>query len=179
MSDGSTQYTPSPSSRTVTLGANAAASAQVAYNSGSAGGFNLRVDGLYLVQSIQTYGRNVPLVKDRDALLRVFVTANEVNIAVPAVRVRLYHAGTLASTTVINSPAGTTPQTVNEGNLGASWNLVIPQADVQPNLAILVDVDPDNTVVEGNEGDNVFPASACRSRSMCAPPPRSRSVSSR
>lgn len=159
VSDGSTQYTPSPSSRTVTLGANAAASAQVAYNSGSAGGFNLRVDGLYLVQSIQTYGRNVPLVKDRDALLRVFVTANEVNIAAPAVRVRLYHAGTLASTTVINSPAGTTPQTVNEGNLGASWNLVIPQADVQPNLAILVDVDPDNTVVEGNEGDNVFPAS--------------------
>jgi hypothetical protein len=158
VSDGSTQYTPSPSSRSVTMGANAAESAQVAYNSGSAGGFNLRVDVLYLVQSVQTYSRSVPLVKDRDALLRVFVTANEVNLAAPAVRVRLYHGGTLASTTEIASPAGSTSQTVDEGTLGASWNLVIPQTDVQPDLAVLVDVDPDNTVVEGNEGDNLFPA---------------------
>jgi hypothetical protein len=157
VSDGSTQYTPSPSSRSVTIGADAAETAQVAYNSGSAGGFNLRVDGLYLVQSVQTYSRSVPLVKDRDALLRVFVTANQVNLAAPAVRVRLYHAGTLSSTSVITAPAAGTPQGVSEDNLGASWNLVIPRAAVQPNLAVLVDVDPDETVVEANEGDNLFP----------------------
>ena len=157
VSDGSAQYTPSPSSRRVAIGADAAEAAQVAYGSGSAGGFNLRVDGLYLVQSVQTYSRIVPLVKDRDALLRVFVTANQVNLAAPALRVRLYHAGTLSSTSVVTAPGASTPQTVSEGNLGASWNLVIPKADVQPDLAVLVDVDPDNTVVEGNEGDNVFP----------------------
>ncbi|MFL5515943.1 MAG: CARDB domain-containing protein [Gemmatimonadales bacterium] len=158
VSDGATQYTPSPSSRTITIGANTAGSAQVAYSSGSAGGFNLRVDGLYLVQSVQTYGRSVPLVKGRDALLRVFVTANGVNVAAPAVRVRLYHAGTLVSTSSIAAPGFSTPQTANEGDLAASWNLVISKADVQPDLAVLVDVDPDNTVVEGNEADNVFPA---------------------
>lgn len=156
VSDGSTQYTPSPSSRRVNVGV-AAEHAQVAYSSGAAGGFNLRIDGLYLVQSVQTYSRSVPLVKDRDALLRVFVTANQVNVATPAVRVRVYHAGTLVSTSVIAAPASSTPQTVSEANLGASWNLVIPGDEVQPDLAVLVDVDPDNTVAEGNEGDNAFP----------------------
>ncbi len=160
VSDGSTQYTPSPSSRRVAIGANGAEAAQVEYSTGSAGGFNLRVDGLYLVQSVQTYSRSIPLVKDRDALLRVFVTANQVNVAAPAVRVRVYHAGMLVSTSVIASPAASTPQSVSEANLGASWNLVIPKDEVQPDLAVLVDVDPDNTIVEGNEGDNVFPANA-------------------
>ena len=158
VSDGSTQYTPSPSSRRVTISANGAESAQVEYSTGAAGGFNLRVDGLYLVQSVQTYSRSIPLVKDRDALLRVFVTANQVNVAAPAVRVRVYHAGTLVSTSVIAAPSASTPQSVSEANLDASWNLVIPKDEVQPDLSVLVEVDPDNTVVEGNEGDNVFPA---------------------
>ena len=33
------------------------------------------------------------------------------------------------------------------------------RALIQPNLSILAEVDPDNTVVESNEGDNKFPAS--------------------
>ena len=48
---------------------------------------------MYLVQSVQTYDRTVPLVRDRDALLRVFVTANQVNTALPDVDVTLYANG--------------------------------------------------------------------------------------
>jgi hypothetical protein len=157
VSDGTNQYTPSPSSQSVSVADNATASATVAYSSGATGGLNLRVDGLYLVQSVQTYGRTVPLVRDRDALLRVFVTANQVNAVAPGVRVRLYSNGTLVSTSTISAPGPVTPQTANEGDLGSSWNLVIQRSLIQPNLSILVDVDPGNTVAEGNEADNSFP----------------------
>jgi len=157
VSDGANQYSPSPSSQSVTVETDATTSATVAYSSGSSGGFNLRVDGLYLVQSVQTYGRAVPLVRDRDALLRVFVTANQVNAAAPDVRVRLYLDGNLVSTNTIPAPVPLTPQTPNEAELGSSWNLVIYRTLIQPNLSILVDVDPGNTVAEGNEADNSFP----------------------
>lgn len=157
VSDGTNQYTPSPSSQSVTVEADATSGATVAYSSGSSGGFNLRVEGLYLVQSVQTYGRAVPLVRDRDALLRVFVTANQVNAAAPDLRVRLYLNGSLVSTNTIPAPGSVTPQTANEADLGSSWNLVIYRTLIQPNLSILVDVDPGNTVTEGNEADNSFP----------------------
>jgi hypothetical protein len=71
VTDGLQQYAPAPSSQTATVGASGTASATVNYSSGGAAGFNLRVDGLYLVQSVQTYAREVPLVRDRDALLRI------------------------------------------------------------------------------------------------------------
>ena len=157
ISDGTNQYTPSPSSQSVSVEADATSSATVAYSSGSSGGFNLRLDGLYLVQSVQTYGRTVPLVRDRDALLRVFVTANQANAVAPQVRVRLYSNGTLVSTNTIAAPGLATPQSPSEGDLGSSWNLVIYRSLIQPNLSILVDVDPGNTVAEGNEADNSFP----------------------
>jgi hypothetical protein len=160
VSDGTDQYSPNPSSQTVVIQPNGAADAHVAYGTGASGGFNLRVDGLYLVQSVQTYNRTVPLVKDREALLRVFVTANQVNVASPSVRVRLYSNGVPVSTSLVAAPGASTPQTVDQGSLTSSWNLVIPKELVQPNLAVLVDVDPDNTVAEANEADNNFPGNA-------------------
>jgi len=160
VSDGAQQYSPDPSSQTIVVQAGAAAAAQVAYATGSSGGFNLRVDGLYLVQSVQTYNRTVPLVRDREALLRVFVTANQVNLAAPSVRVRLFNNGVPISSSLVPAPGTSTPQTVDQGSLSASWNLVIPKEMVQPNLAVLVDVDPANAVAEDDESDNTFPANA-------------------
>jgi hypothetical protein len=117
------------------------------------------VDGVYLVQSVQTYARGVPLVKDRDALLRVFVTANQVNAAAPLVRVTFYHSGLPVSVDTIPAPGLTTPLGPDESSLGSTWNLDVDRTLVQPNLAIVVEVDPGNAIAEGNEADNVFPAS--------------------
>ena len=158
VSDGTEQYSPAPSSQTAPVGAGTA-SATVTYSTGGVAGFNLRVDGLYLVQSVQTYAGGVPLVDGRDALLRIFVTANQVNATAPDVRVSLYSIGSLASTVTIPSPSLTTPLGVNEGAINNSWNLVVGKTLVQPNLSVLVEVDPDNAFPEGNEDDNVFPAS--------------------
>jgi hypothetical protein len=41
--------------------------------------------------------------------------------------------------------------------LGASWNVPVSGALIQPGLTILAEVDPSNAVAEANEGDNLFP----------------------
>jgi hypothetical protein len=157
VSDGSEQYSPAPSSQTVSVGASGTAMATVNYSTGGSAGFNLRIDGLYLVQSVQTYTRGVPLVRDRDALLRVFVSANQLNTATPDVRVSFYSNGTLTSTATIPAPGLTTPLGADEGSLANSWNLVVSKTLIQPNLSLVVEVDPENAFSEGNEADNGFP----------------------
>jgi hypothetical protein len=157
VSDGNDQYSPVPSSQTASVGASGTAMATVNYSTGGSAGFNLRIDGLYLVQSVQTFTRGVPLVRDRDALLRVFVSANQLNTATPDVRVSFYSNGALVSTATIPAPGLTTPLGANEGSLGSSWNLVVSRTLIQPNLSIVVEVDPENAFSEGNEADNIFP----------------------
>lgn len=157
VSDGSDQYTPSPSSSTVSV--TGAASATVTYSTGSTAGFNLRVDGVYLVQSVQTYDRSVPLVRDRDALLRVFVTANQVNAAAPDVDVTLYSSGVAIAELTIPAPGLTTPLAPDEATLNSSWNVILDRSLIQSDLSIAATVDPANLVAEGDESDNTFPAS--------------------
>jgi hypothetical protein len=158
VADGSTQYVGTPATQNATVSTGGTASASVAYSESTSSGTNLRIDGLYLTQSVQTYDRAVPLIADRDAFLRVFVTSSEANVPSPNVRVRLYNGGVLASDQTLTR-VGTTPLAAQEGTLGSSWNVAVPKALVTPNLSILVDVDPDNLVAETNETDNTFPAS--------------------
>ncbi|MGH7580822.1 MAG: CARDB domain-containing protein [Gemmatimonadales bacterium] len=158
VSDGSDEYSPAPASQTVTVGASGTPMATVNYSTGGAAGFNLRVDGLYLVQSVQTYARGVPLVRGKDGFLRVFVSANQVNVASPSVRVSFYSNGLLVATETIAAPGLSTPLGPDESSLGNSWNLDVDRTLIEPNLSLVVEVDPDNLIAEGNEADNIFPA---------------------
>jgi len=124
-----------------------------------AGTVNLHIDRLYLVQSTQAYGGSVPLVSGRDALLRVFVRADQANAVAPEVRVSTYISGVLQSTRTIAAPGASVSTALSEGSLTSSWNVIIPAAEVQPGAQILADVDPTNAIAEGNEGDNIYPAS--------------------
>jgi hypothetical protein len=153
-----TQYDPSPGSQNVNVTNAAAASASVGYTAASSAGLNLRIDGMYLTQSVQTYAGAVPLVKDRDGFLRVFVTATQSNLAAPSVRVRLAISGVLTKDTLLGANGLSVPLSPNEGSLSASWNMPVPGALIQPNLTILAEVDPANTVAETNESDNLFPS---------------------
>jgi hypothetical protein len=160
VSAGCGVYDPTPTSQTASVTDGAGASANVSYASSStAGGLNLCIQGMYLTQSVQTFGGGVPLVKDKNGFLRIFVVANQINTAAPAVRVRFYSGGTLVQTSTINAPGVTTPQSPNEGSVNSSWNLSVPGSLIQPNLSILADVDPSNAIAEANEADNSFPAS--------------------
>ena len=122
-------------------------------------GLNLRPALVYAVQSVQTQARSVPLIAGRAAMLRVFVTASEATTASPEVRVRLFNGLTQISSTVITATTAGVPTAIDEGNLERSWNLMIPAAQMQPGLALIVEVDPQNTIAESSERDNAFPAS--------------------
>jgi len=159
VSPGGAGYNPSPATQTVNLTPAGGSSANVSYTAASTAGFDLRIDGMYLTQSVQTYAGDVPLLKDRDGYLRVFVTANQSNAAVPQVRVRLYENGQLATTLTIVPPGLSVPLWPDEGSVNASWNVPVPGSLIQPGLSILADVDPDNLVPEGDETNNAFPSS--------------------
>lgn len=159
ISSSGTAYNPTPGSQLVNVPPGGATTAAVGYTAGGAAGFNLRIDGMYLTQSVQTYGGTVPLVKDRDAYLRIFVTASEQNVAAPPVRVRFFVAGVPVSTIILPPPGLSVPLSPDEGTLASSWNTTVSKTLIQPGLSILADVDPDNIVTESDETDNQFPAS--------------------
>ena len=122
-------------------------------------GLNLSIAAVHLNQAIQTLDGSVPLVAGRDALLRVFVLANESNTARPRVRVRLYRDGTPIGTHVIGSEQASVPTALSASPRTATWNLRLPGASVAPGLSVLAEVDPDDEVREAIEQDNTFPYS--------------------
>ncbi|MBT8395509.1 MAG: hypothetical protein HKO65_14200 [Gemmatimonadetes bacterium] len=123
------------------------------------GGPNLTIGNLYLTQSTQTLVGDVPLVANRDGYLRVFALASESNTFQPTVRVQFFHGGSPVHTETLLAPGTAVPTSVDESTLAASWNVPVPGALIQPGLSILADVDPSNSVAEGDEGDNYFPVS--------------------
>ncbi|WP_419166099.1 leucine-rich repeat domain-containing protein [Candidatus Palauibacter sp.] len=109
------------------------------------------VPAAYLVQAVQSREFPVPVVADRPALLRVFLTAPDgESVDFPPVRARLYLGGDEVHAVDIPSPGGTVPAEVDEGTVGASANVEIPAGIVQPGLELVVEVDPDETLGAGS-----------------------------
>jgi hypothetical protein len=167
---GATTYKPSTSRPSVQVVAGATTTVTVSYTAVANVTLNLRIDGLYLTQSTQTYSSSVPLVADRPAYLRVFVIANQTNTAKPGVRVQLSGPGGLAQTYTIAAPGETTPTQVQEGTLNSSWNLPIPASLIKPGLSIVAEVDPNGVIGESNEGDNRFPATGTKALTVQSVP---------
>ena len=105
---------------------------------------------VYLTQAVQSRSIPVPLVADRSAWLRVFVTASDTTSElVPPVRATFYLNG--AETHVAEIPVGTgvIPTTVNEARLTASANAEIPGEVIRPGLELVVEIDPERTLDAG------------------------------
>ncbi|HEX6616700.1 MAG TPA: hypothetical protein VF046_10380 [Gemmatimonadales bacterium] len=151
-------YAPDPADQTVSLAEGESGGATVTYGPAAAGSLDLRIDRLYITQSVQTYAGTVPLVSGRDGYLRVFVVANGTNTAKPDVRVRFFEGGVQVSELSLTAPSQSVPLTASEGRLGSSWNVPIPGALIRQNLSIQATVDPANTVPEVDESDNDYPA---------------------
>jgi hypothetical protein len=159
---GGITYTPGPEQQTATVVAGTTVEVAVTYVGGQGPSLNLRIAGVSIIQSVQTFENEVPLVAGRDALLRVFALANESNAVTPAVRVRLFEGGVLQETVTIPAPADTVPTDRSDGDLSTTWNLTIPGSRIQPGLAVAADVDPTGAIVEADETDNTFPAGSPR-----------------
>lgn len=156
---GGTPHTASPASQTVSVVLHDTATANVVYSPPPADGtpVNLRVADLYLTQSTQTLNDSIPLVKDRDGYLRVFVVADRTNITAAAVRVRFFD-GLVPVDSVTVAAGPSVPTAVDESSLSYSWNVPVPGSLIQPNLSIQADVDPAGLVIEPDETDNFYPA---------------------
>jgi hypothetical protein len=134
----------------------------VTYTGGAATSLNLGIAGVQLIQSTQRADNSIPMVANRDALLRVFVTANSANAVAPAVRVRVFSGLTQVDSLDVSAPGTGVPQTVDTANLSASWNVLIPAARVLSGLAYQVEVDPGDAVAETDETDNRWPGTSTR-----------------
>jgi len=167
---GGTPYTASPASQSVTINTSTATVGTVTYGPPPSGLLNLRVDGMYLTQSTQTYAGAVPLIENRNGFLRVFVTANSINAAQPTVRIRFYRDFVLQSEATVSAAALSVPTAPDESSLSYSWNLPVPGALIRPGLGITAEVDVANAVAESDEMDNAFPAAAPRAMTVRAVP---------
>ena len=104
----------------------------------------------YLTQAVQSRRAAVPLVAGRDALLRVFVTAERsTGAGLPPVRARFHLGGAQAHEVVIPAQSGAMPTEVEEGNLLRSSNAAIPGEIVHPGLEMVIEIDPDGTLDPG------------------------------
>jgi len=158
-SSSGTVYTASPGSQQITITAGATATATFVYSTGNngGGGFNLQVENAYVTQATQRPDGTVSLVANRDALLRVFVTASTANTFRPDVRVRIYDGASLLQTVTIPAPESGVRTSSSEGTLSSTWNTLISAANVRPNMRIVADVDPASAVTETDRTDNVWP----------------------
>jgi hypothetical protein len=126
----------------------------------SASTLDLTVPVVYITQATQTQAFDVPLVADRNGLLRAFVVANQANSATPSVRVRIYNAAdALVQTYTIPAPGASVGTSITEGTLASSWNQLVPGSLLQPGYSVLVDVDPTDAVSESNNANNHWPVS--------------------
>ena len=106
---------------------------------------------VYLTQAVQSLEFPVPLVADRSALLRVFLTAPDgESVPFPPVRARFYLGAAEVHRVDIPGAPGTVPSRVEEGRLETSADVAIPAEVLQPGLELVVQVDPDETLGLGN-----------------------------
>ena len=101
----------------------------------------------HLTQAVQSLDFPVSLVAGEDALLRVFVTAdNAADASIPPMRATFFADGGEAY--VVDVPGQTTPipAETDEGNLEASANVTIPGSVLVPGVEMVVEVDPDGTL---------------------------------
>ncbi len=157
VSSGGTTYVPNPTSVPIVITAGGTSTATLSYSSGNTGVFNMAVENVYLTQATQRPDGGVTLVANRDALLRVFVTASQANTQRPDVRVRIYDGATLLQTVVLTAPEASIRTTSSEGVLASTWNTIVPAANVRATLKVLVELDPNQAITETDRTDNVWP----------------------
>ncbi len=111
--------------------------------------FELHPPGVhaYLTQAVQSHDFSVPLVAGEDALLRVFVMADDdVTASMPPVHATFYRGGQEVHSVRIDGSSQQVPGTMAEGDLDATANAVVPGSVLVPGTEMVVEADPDGTL---------------------------------
>lgn len=128
---------------------------------------------VYLTQSVQTRSRRVRLVANRDALLRVFVTAEEPRgfFEPEVVAVFTGPQGEELRRVVLTRDDDQIPAEAYEGDLDLSYNAVIPAEVIAPGVEMVVEVDPEGVVPLTAESQTRFPDEGSDSLNIVVVPP--------
>ena len=100
---------------------------------------------VYLNQVVQNLEGSVPLIAGRKALLRVFVTGDEVSYYEPRAYAEFLHDGQVVHTAAMGAPH-LIPDAVDERWLFQSFNAEIPGDVIRPGVEMFVEMDPDGVV---------------------------------
>lgn len=101
---------------------------------------------VHLTQGIQQGNGVVPLIAGRQAMLRVFVTGNQVSFYRPQVHALFWEGDRLVHDVVMHSESDVLPDYVEEGRLDRSYNALVPGELLQPGLAMVVELNRDGSV---------------------------------
>jgi hypothetical protein len=121
--------------------ASAAGAIPVAFAAQGLAGLQVEVDEVHLNQGSQTYPASIPLLEGRPGLLRVFLTANDLNGETPEVRVELDHGGGVVFSESIPAVSTGIPISVDPDLSSRSWDIEIPAQFIIPGMGIRVRVD--------------------------------------
>ena len=111
----------------------------------SPGSVRLTAPAVYLNQAIQRLDGTVPLIAGRKALLRVFVTGDEVSYYEPKAFADFLLGGRVIHTVPMDPPH-VIPDAVDEKWRLQSFNAEIPGEVIRPGVGLSVEMDPDGVV---------------------------------
>ena len=116
----------------------------------------VEVPAVYLTQGAQSLDGGVPLVAGRQALLRVFATADVDSDFEPQARATFFYHDD--SVQVDLAPPAVIPGAVDESRLDGSFTGVVPAAAMQPGVEMVVELDPTDVIPETDGSQLRIPA---------------------
>ena len=114
---------------------------------------------IYLNQVIQHPEASVPLIAGREALLRVFVTGDQVSFyAPPHVRATFYLDGRVVLSELVEPGSDLIPVDVQEGRIDRSYDVPVPGELIRPGLELVVELDTEGVVPKSPGSEPRIPA---------------------
>ncbi|HUM72381.1 MAG TPA: CARDB domain-containing protein, partial [Chloroflexota bacterium] len=114
---------------------------------------DLTITGVEITQATQKVDNSVPLVANRNTVVRVFAEA-PVGGPMNNVVVRLTAVRNGVTLNPISSAPITIPTTTDRSNFNSSINFILPANWLSGNVSLTATIDPDNTIPESNESNN-------------------------
>ena len=118
----------------------------------------LSVPSFYFNQANQNSDGSIPILANRRALLRVFVTGDETSYYRPNVRADFYRGGQIEHTVLMAAASDELPTEVAEDNLLNSYNALIPASVLQAGTELVIEVDPEGVITRKTGSQTRIPA---------------------
>ena len=106
----------------------------------------LNAPTFHLTQGIQRGNGIVPLIAGRQALLRVFVTGDQVSFYQPQVHAFFWQENRMIHSIDMRSASDVLPDYVEEGRLDRSYNAIVSGEVLQPGVTMVVELNRDGSV---------------------------------